>query len=134
MQFSDNKPIYLQIADLIMDRILREDLAVGERIPSVREYAVDIGVNPNTLMHTYELLSKEGIIYSKRGLGYYVTEDARDIILGLGRKLFFENELPRLLERMRLLEIPQGQVLDAITSPATPPWVPTGTATEEGFR
>lgn len=119
MHFSEYKPIYLQIADLIMDRILREDLAVGERIPSVREYAADIGVNPNTLMHTYELLSKEGIIYSKRGLGYYVTEDARVIILGFEREQFFENELPRLLERMRLLEIPQEQVLNAIMSPGS---------------
>lgn len=115
MQFSDNKPIYLQIADSISDKILREELAAEDRIPSVREYAAEIGVNPNTLMHTYEYLSKEGIIHSKRGLGYYVSGKAREIILNLGRTQFFEKELPRLLERMLLLEIPTEQVMNAIS-------------------
>ena len=63
----------------------------------------------------YEYLSKEGIIHSKRGLGYYVSGKAREIILNLGRTQFFEKELPRLLERMLLLEIPTEQVLNAIS-------------------
>ena len=57
MNFAAEKPIYLQIVDVIADRILSGDLRGGDRIPSVREYGADIGVNPNTMMRSYEKLT-----------------------------------------------------------------------------
>lgn len=103
MEFNSNKSIYLQICDSICERILSGDLAPDARIPSVREYGAEIGVNPNTIMRSYEKLTSEGIIYNKRGIGYFISPDAREIVLEAQRKDFLENELPAIRRRMALL-------------------------------
>lgn len=105
MEFDSNKPIYLQIVDGICEKILSGDLSSEDRILSVREYGAQIGVNPNTVVRAYEKLTNDGIIYMKRGLGYYVSATARDVILEKERKDFIENELPKLIKRMNLLNI-----------------------------
>jgi DNA-binding transcriptional regulator YhcF (GntR family) len=105
MNFAAEKPIYLQIVDVIADRILSGDLRGGDRIPSVREYGADIGVNPNTMMRSYEKLTADGVIYNRRGIGYFVADDARETVLSAQRKEFMEKELPAIRERMRLLGI-----------------------------
>ena len=111
MEFNNNKSIYLQICDSICERILSGDLAPDQRIPSVREYGSDIGVNPNTIMRSYEKLTNEGIIYNKRGIGYFISSDARTIVLEGQRKEFIDNELPAILKRMKLLGIDPKEVL-----------------------
>lgn len=103
MNFNTDKPIYLQIVDVICDRILSGELKGGDRIPSVREYGADIGVNPNTMMRSYEKLTADGIIFNKRGIGYFVADDARDTVLAAQRKEFLEKDVPAILQRMRLL-------------------------------
>ena len=103
MNFNTDKPIYLQIADVICDRILSGELKGGDRIPSVREYGADIGVNPNTMMRSYEKLTADGIIFNKRGIGYYVSDDARETVLAAQRKDFIQKEVPAILQRMKLL-------------------------------
>ena len=103
MFFNTDKPIYLQIADAISDRILSGELHEGDRIPSVREYGSDIGVNPNTMMRSYEKLTADGIIYNKRGIGYYVADDARATVLATQRKDFIEKEVPAIRQRLQLL-------------------------------
>ena len=103
MNFNTDKPIYLQIVDVICDRILSGELKGGDRIPSVREYGADIGVNPNTMMRSYEKLTADGIIFNKRGIGYFVADDARDTVLAAKRKEFIEKDVPAILHRMRLL-------------------------------
>jgi DNA-binding transcriptional regulator YhcF (GntR family) len=105
MEFNGNRSIYLQICDGICDRILSEELVPDARIPSVREYGAEIGVNPNTVMRSYEKLTGEGIIYNRRGIGYFISPDARDLILKAQRKEFLENELPAIIKRMELLGI-----------------------------
>lgn len=105
MDFSENKPIYLQICDAICERILSGEFKPDERIPSVREYGASIGVNPNTVMRTYEKLTDDGIIFNKRGIGYFVSSDAVRIVLESERREFIENELPAILKRMKLLGI-----------------------------
>lgn len=105
MEFNNNKSIYLQICDVICDDILRGSLEPGTRIPSVREYGAEIGVNPNTVMRSYEKLTNEGIIFNKRGIGYFVCPDAREIVLNSQKKEFMEKELPEILKRMMLLGI-----------------------------
>ncbi|MBR5403622.1 MAG: GntR family transcriptional regulator [Bacteroidales bacterium] len=105
MNFNTDKPIYLQIVDVICDRILSGELKGGDRIPSVREYGADIGVNPNTMMRSYEKLTADGIIFNKRGIGYFVADDARDTVLAAQRKEFIEKDVPAILQRMRLLEL-----------------------------
>lgn len=105
MEFNDNRSIYIQIYDSICERILAGELEADERIMSVREYGAEIGVNPNTVMRSYEKLTSEGIIYNKRGIGYFVSADAKDIVLQAQRKEFIERELPAIRKRMQLLGI-----------------------------
>lgn len=81
MNFKDNKAIYLQIADRIGDEVLNGKLQIDGKIPSVREMAAQIEVNANTVARTYEYLQQSGVIYTKRGLGYFVAPDAREVIV-----------------------------------------------------
>ena len=103
MDFHGEKPIYLQIADVFCENILSGSLKADERLPSVREYGADIGVNPNTVMRVYEKLTADGIIYNKRGIGYFVSADARDKILEAQRADFLEKEVPAIKRKMELL-------------------------------
>ncbi|MBR6371311.1 MAG: GntR family transcriptional regulator [Bacteroidaceae bacterium] len=105
MEFNQNKPIYLQIADGISEKILSGDLKEGDRVLSVRELGAELGVNPNTAMRSYEKLTTDGIIYNQRGIGYFVSEGARAVALDKMRKDFLENELPQILRKIRLLEL-----------------------------
>lgn len=103
IEFSENKPIYLQIADQIGDRILRGELKEEDRIPSVREYGAGLGVNPNTVMRSYDRLTDEGVLFNKRGIGYFIAPDARKRVLEARRKEFLEEDLPQIREKMALL-------------------------------
>ena len=116
MEFNGNKAIYLQICDAICEQILSGGLRPDERIPSVREYGADIGVNPNTIMRSYEKLTNEGIIYNKRGIGYFISADARKMVLEAQRKEFIADELPQIIRRAALLELD----LISLLSHATP--------------
>ena len=75
MNFDSNIPIYIQIADYIKNLIFRGVIESGERIPSVRELAKELGANPNTVQKAYSLLLKEGFLKTMRGIGYFVTDD-----------------------------------------------------------
>lgn len=114
MDFNNERPIYLQIAGSISDKILRGELQGEQRIASVREYGAEIGVNPNTVMRTYEKLTSDGIIYNRRGIGYFVSPDARDRILEAERLQFLENELPALARRIALLGIALEEIIDKL--------------------
>ncbi|MBQ4305594.1 MAG: GntR family transcriptional regulator [Bacteroidales bacterium] len=114
MDFSQQKPIYLQILDMISDRVLSGEYKAGERIPSVRDFGADLGVNPNTVMRTFEKLTADGIIFNKRGIGYFISDDASSIILGNERKAFLEEEIPRIASRARLLGISPGEIYEKL--------------------
>lgn len=105
MEFDSNTPIYLQIADSFCDRVLAGELKAEDRIPSVREWGAEIGVNPNTVARAYEELTDRGVIYQKRGLGFYIAETAADTIMEAARKEFIEQELPRFARRAQLLQL-----------------------------
>jgi DNA-binding transcriptional regulator YhcF (GntR family) len=105
MEFNNNKPIYLQIADYICDKIVNSTWKEEERIPSVRELGADLQVNPNTAMRTYEYLQNEHIIYNKRGIGYFVAENATKYVAQLQREEFFDQQLPRVFKTMQSLNI-----------------------------
>lgn len=103
MEFKKNKPIYLQISDGLCERIVAGEWKEGERIVSIREFAAELGVNPNTMQRAYDILQQEGIIFNKRGLGYFVSEDAKHHILDIQRKEFMENDVPEFIQKMELL-------------------------------
>ncbi|MBP5677255.1 MAG: GntR family transcriptional regulator [Bacteroidales bacterium] len=105
MEFRKQKPIYLQIADRLMEQILGGVPAEDERMPSVRDVAVDLGVNPNTVVRSFDFLQQEEIIYQRRGVGYFVGADAKDRILAQQRREFMEEELPLIRQKMKVLGI-----------------------------
>src|SRR5688572_15482249 len=103
MQFRDSSAIYLQIADYILERILLKQLKAGERIPAVRELAVQLEVNPNTVMRTYEFLQEQNIIFNQRGIGYFVSPDAIKNATLYRKTEFIEKELPNIFRNIYLL-------------------------------
>ncbi len=103
MQFRDSTAIYLQIADYICERILLKQWKAGERIPAVRELAVQLEVNPNTIMRTVEFLQAQNIIYNQRGIGYFVGPDAIKNATQYRKSEFIEKELPNIFRNIYLL-------------------------------
>jgi DNA-binding transcriptional regulator YhcF (GntR family) len=103
MEFRQNEAIYLQIADLACENVLSGSWKPGDRIPSVRELAGDIEVNPNTVVRTYGYLQDQGIIQNQRGLGYFVAERAPEVTRELMRRTFVTRDLPRVFRTMDLL-------------------------------
>ncbi len=105
MQFRESIAIYLQIADYILERILLKQWRTDERIPAVRELAVQVEVNPNTVMRTYEFLQGQNIIYNQRGIGYFVAPDAIKNATQYRRTEFIEKELPNIFRNMFMLDM-----------------------------
>lgn len=110
MDFKNRKSISLQIADRLCDEIMLNTFKEGERIPSVREYAVKLEVNVNTIVKSFDLLSSDGILFKKRGLGYFVNEDACASIGRMRRKEFIEKDLPEFFRKMNLLKITMDEI------------------------
>ena len=105
MDFNGHKPIYLQIYDNVCERILSGEFRSGDRVMSVRELGVELGVNPNTVMRAFERLQMKEIIATKRGIGFYVCEDAKEKILSEQKKEFLETELPEFFKKIKLYGI-----------------------------
>ena len=106
MHFTESNPIYLQIADMLSDGVLTGRYGPGERMPSVREMAVAIEVNPNTVQRTYAALQEWGVVETRRGQGYFVTDDARERTLQRKRRILVEQEIPRVAGYLRVLGMP----------------------------
>lgn len=103
MQFKENQSIYLQIADYLCERILLKEWKPEERVPSVRELAVSLEVNPNTVMRTFEFLQQQEIIYNQRGIGYFVAPKAYTNALHYRKEEFLDKDLPALFRNIYLL-------------------------------
>jgi GntR family transcriptional regulator len=106
MEFNNTQAIYLQIADYVCDKIQLKVWQADQKIPSVRELAVILEVNPNTVMRSYEYLQSQEIIYTRRGMGYFTQVNAAQNILKTRRAQFIGEELPLLFKKMKLLGIP----------------------------
>ena len=100
-----NRGICPQICEQLCARIVAKEFLPGQRLLSVREVALQAGVNPNTVMRSYEKLDGDGIIFNRRGIGYFVAEGAKAHIKQLERQKFIDEELPKLRERLALLEL-----------------------------
>ena len=99
MIFDETKAIYEQIADRLCNEIIAGKYKENYRIPSVREYAITLQVNTNTAVKAYELLSREEVIYNKRGLGYFVSTGARKQIMKVRKREFMSKMLPNLFHK-----------------------------------
>jgi len=110
MDFDNGKPIYLQIVELFYEKILLRQWQEAERIPSVREIAVMVEVNPNTAMRAFTHLQEQDVIHNKRGIGYFVSENGYDKVLDIKRKEFKQEMLPDVFKKMKLLNVTFDEV------------------------
>ena len=105
MDFRDNQAIYLQIATWVYEKILLKNWPPESRLPSVRELAVELQVNPNTVMRTYDYLQQQAVIRNQRGIGFFVETDAIPKILAYRKEQFLNQELPIFFKDIFLLNI-----------------------------
>ena len=110
MDFKDTTPIYIQIAEQICDSIQTGMYTENERIPSVREYAAIVEVNANTVVRSYDYLQQMGVIFNKRGLGYFVAEGAKGIIHKHRRDSFYKDYLPDFFHHLNVLSISMDDI------------------------
>jgi GntR family transcriptional regulator len=103
MDFTGNLPIFLQIQDWVRKRILEEKWKDGDRLPSVRELAVDLEVNPNTVVKAFADLQRSGILENRRGVGYFVAPEAGASLAQAQKREFLAEVLPGVIQKMRLL-------------------------------
>ena len=111
MDFNNTQAIYLQIVDWVCEQILTGTWKTGERALSVRELAVNFEVNPNTVMRSYEYLQNKGVIINKRGIGFFVKEDAPEIIRNIRKDHFINEEVPVFIKNMKLLGIDIDEIV-----------------------
>jgi DNA-binding transcriptional regulator YhcF (GntR family) len=105
MEFKETPSIYIQIAEYVCEQILLKKWTLGDRIISIRDLAVSMEVNPNTVQRAYDFLQQRDIITNKRGIGYFIEDDAMERILSFRREQFIENELPVFMRNIYLLNI-----------------------------
>jgi GntR family transcriptional regulator len=105
MEFSDRLPIYLQIADALCEKILLGEWIPGDRIPSVRDMAVQLEVNPNTVQRTYGWIQEKGIIENQRGIGYFVSRNAFQKTLEMKKESFIHQTCPKIFKTLELLQL-----------------------------
>ena len=93
----------MQIADHIFENILAGELEPGDRLQSVREFAANIQVNPNTVVRSFSYLQDEGIIFNQRGIGFFVSDDALQKTRNLKKENFIQQYVPDFFKMMDLL-------------------------------
>ncbi len=105
MDFKSTKGIYLQIVDNLCQQILQGQLKLGDRVASVRDLAAEFEVNHNTVMRAYANLQEAGIFDNKRGIGFFVSEKALELIKQTEKENFFNQDLPDFLLKVKLLQL-----------------------------
>jgi len=105
MKFRKQRAIYLQIGDYLCENILTGKYVSGDKIPSVRNMAVNVEVNPNTVMRTYTHLQQKGILFNQRGIGFFIADDVIEKILEMKKKEFFKDDLPDFFKTIKLLNL-----------------------------
>jgi GntR family transcriptional regulator len=116
MDFKSSKGIFLQIADNLCRQILDGSLKPGDRVPSVRDLAAEFEVNRNTVMRTYSNLEEAGIFDNKRGIGFFIAENALELVKEGERNVFFTHDLPEFMMKIKLLRLNSSDLNVLITA------------------
>jgi GntR family transcriptional regulator len=112
IEFDNNLPIYLQIMQYIKRQIVTGTLKAGDKIPSVRELAAELQINPNTVQRTFQELEREEVVETKRGLGRYVTSEESKIMTI--KKEMAGELLERFLTGMQELGIEEQDIVNIV--------------------
>ncbi|HEV2398822.1 MAG TPA: GntR family transcriptional regulator [Candidatus Sulfotelmatobacter sp.] len=113
LEFNDNQPIYRQLRDRVVAMILDGVLSEGDPLPSVRNVAAEYRVNPLTVLKSYQELVDEELVEKRRGLGMFVKEGARNLLLRGERERFLSEEWPRVCQTMQRLGLKPEELLEA---------------------
>ncbi len=116
MDFKTSKGIFLQIADNLCRQVLDGTLKPGDRVPSVRDLAAEFEVNRNTVMRTYSNLEEAGIFDNKRGIGFFISENALELVKAGERNVFFNHDLPEFMMKIKLLRLNSSDLVGLITA------------------
>lgn len=119
-EWNDNQPIYRQIRDLVVARILDGVLAEGSPLPSVRQVAADYRVNHLTVLKGYSELVEEGLVEAKRGRGMFVQLGARELLLAAERRKFLSEEWPKVRATIERLGLSPEELLAAVATATNP--------------
>ncbi len=103
--FHASQPIFVQIRQRLIEMILRQQVAEGEALPSVRQIAGDLSVNPLTVTKAFEALVDIGVVEKRRGLGMFVTSGARAQLLAYEREKFLKEDWPRIAAQIKALDL-----------------------------
>lgn len=112
MEFRKPQSIFEQIANHICNAILVDEFAAGEKIPSVRQMAAELQVNPNTMMRAYAFLQEQEVLINRRGVGFFVATDARQRIMAKGRAAFLREDLPVFFDSLIRLQIDISEIAE----------------------
>lgn len=112
-EWNDNQPIYRQLRDRVVAMILDGVLKEGDALPSVRNVAAEYRVNPLTVLKGYQQLVDEELVEKKRGLGMFIKEGARSLLLQGERQKFLADEWPRIYETIQRLGLKPKELLEA---------------------
>jgi GntR family transcriptional regulator len=115
MDFKSSKGIFLQIADNICHQILEGQLQPGDRVPSVRDLAAEFEVNHNTVMRAYANLQEAGIFDNKRGIGFFISDKAIELVKESQKAAFFNQQLPDFLLKVKLLKLNSTDLKELVT-------------------
>lgn len=111
IEWNDNQPIYKQLRDQVVERIMDGTFSEGEAVPSVRQVAADYQINHLTVGKAYQELVDVGLLEKRRGLGMFVTTGARNSLTDNEQQRFIEEELPAFAERVRMLGLSMPEVV-----------------------
>ena len=117
-EWNDNQPIYRQLRDRVVAMILDGALKEGDPLPSVRTVAADYRLNPLTVLKGYQELVDEELVEKRRGLGMYVRDGARNLLLKGERQKFLAEDWPRIQETIQRLGLDAEQLLNGRPSSA----------------
>jgi GntR family transcriptional regulator len=119
-EWNDNQPIYRQLRDRVVAMILDGVLKEGDPLPSVRNVAAEYRVNPLTVLKGYQELVDEQLVESRRGLGMFIKEGARNLLLAGERQKFLAEEWPRIATTIQRLGLTPEDLLENGAKPKPP--------------
>jgi GntR family transcriptional regulator len=111
VEWNDKQPIYRQLKDRVVERIMDGTFAEGEAVPSVRQVAADFQINHLTVGKAYQELVDVGLLEKRRGLGMFVTQGARSALTSDEQQRFIDEEVPAFADRVRVLGLDMQDVV-----------------------
>ena len=112
IKFSNDKPIFLQLAEIIKGNILGGKYTINEKLPSVREFALMYSINPNTVQKALQLLEDDGLIVTDRTNGKFVAENSG--VIKRQKEIIINNELDNFFEKMKTLGLTQAEIKELV--------------------